>query len=103
MLVVAALSFGAGFYARGYIATAENNKATVDAQNQKIDKEQEGNEKLAKIESKNAKRGEIKREVSSRISKNRGINGERTSCIVSPDSVRGINAIRGANDTRLNQ
>ena len=92
-----------GYGVRGYIATAEKNKATVDAQNQKTDKEQKGNEKLAEIERKNAKRRETTRGVASQLAKNRGVNGERVACVASPDGVRGINAIRGADDTRLDK
>jgi hypothetical protein len=103
ILAVAVLSFGAGLYVRGYIATAETNKTTIDAQNQKMDKEQKGNEKLAEIERKNTKVRETSRAVASQLAKNRGTHGNRSSCVVSPDGVSGINAIRRANDSRFNQ
>ena len=103
ILVVAVLSFGAGLYVRGYIATAETNKTTIDAQDKKIDKEKKGNEKLSEIEKKNAKLHETTRDTNAQLAKNRGVNGERTACVVSTDGVRGVNSIRRASDPSFNQ
>lgn len=101
--VVLAASFTSGWHAHRFVKTAEINAATV-AENKAVKaKEEKGNEKLSEIEKRNQKVREKTRAVTSQLAKNRGINGERSSCIASPDGVRGINAIRRTNDSGLDQ
>ncbi len=96
-------SFASGWAVRAYIAHAEKNAAIVAENKNRIDKEIKGNEKLSEIEKRNTKLRETTRKVASNLAKNRGINGERTGCIVSVDGVRGINAIRQSDDPSFNQ
>jgi acyl-coenzyme A synthetase/AMP-(fatty) acid ligase len=96
-------SFASGWAVRAYIAHAEKNAAIVAENKNRIDKEIKGNEKLSEIEKRNTKLRETTRKVASNLAKNRGVNGERTGCIVSVDGVRGINAIRQSDDPSFNQ
>lgn len=106
-LVAIAAILGGAFYSgwatRGYICTAEKNAAQVAENKAIIDSGVRGNEKLSEVEKKNAKLRETTRGVTSQLAKNRGINGERSGCVATPDGVRGINAIRRASDSSFNQ
>lgn len=96
-------AFAFGWAVRAYIAHADKNAAIV-AENKAInDREIKGNEKLSEIEKRNTKLRETTRRVASNLAKNRGVNGERTGCVVSVDGVYGINAIRRSDDTSFNQ
>lgn len=104
LIVAAAVIGGVGGYnVRGYICTAEKNAVTVAENKAIIDSGVKGNEKLSEVEKKNAKLRETTRGVTSQLAKNRGINGERSNCVVTADGVRGINAIRRASDSSFNQ
>lgn len=92
-----------GYSVRGYICTADNNAVAVAENKAIIDSGVKGNEKLSEVEKKNAKLRETTRDVTKNLAKNRGINGERSNCVVTADGVRGINAIRRASDSSFNQ
>ena len=95
--------FTAGWCVRGYICTANNNAVAAADNKAIIDSGVKGNEKLSEVEKKNAKLRETTRDVTKNLAKNRGINGERSSCIATPDGVRGINAIRRASDSSFDK
>lgn len=103
LAVVLAASFTSGWHAHRFVKTAEINAAKVEEDRVVKAKEEKGNEKLSEIEKRNQKVREKTRTVTTQLAKNRGINGERTGCIASPDGVRGINTIRRANDPSFDQ
>ncbi len=96
-------SFTAGLWVRGYVCMAENNAISVKENKEIIDSGVKGNDKLSEVEKRNAKLREEVRRTAAMLAKNRGINGERINCVVSPDGVRGINAIRRASDTSIHK